>query len=126
MVEIKRYDDDFSEKRIDSEKEDLRCLTDTFSDAPDANAYRRYLKMLYDRAENKANQPKYLLLFGDCAWDNRMKTADWRTASVDDYLLCFESEDSFNEITCYVDDGFFTLLDDGEGVNLAVDAVAPF
>ena len=88
------------------------------SGTPDANAYRRYLKMLYDRAENEADQPKYLLLFGDCAWDNRMKTADWRTASVDDYLLCFESEDSFNEITCYVDDGFFTLLDDGEGVNL--------
>ncbi len=88
------------------------------SGTPDANAYRRYLKMLYDRAENEADQPKYLLLFGDCAWDNRMKTADWRTASTDDYLLCFESENSFNEITCYVDDGFFTLLDDGEGVDL--------
>ena len=30
-----RYDDDFSEKRIDSEKEDLRCLTDAFNDARD-------------------------------------------------------------------------------------------
>lgn len=88
------------------------------SGTPDANAYRRYLKMLYDRADNETDQPKYLLLFGDCAWDNRMNTADWRTASVDDYLLCFESEDSFNEITCYVDDGFFTLLDDGEGIDL--------
>ena len=88
------------------------------SGTPDANAYRRYLKMLYDRAESEADQPKYLLLFGDCAWDNRMKTGDWRTTSVDDYLLCFESENSFNEITCYVDDGFFTLLDDGEGTDL--------
>ena len=60
---------------------------------PDANAYRRYLKMLYDRAETEADMPKYLLLFGDCAWDNRKaNTKDWSTASTDDYLLCYESE----------------------------------
>ena len=87
------------------------------SGTPDANAYRRYLKMLYDRAESSADMPRYLLLFGDCAWDNRMRTADWRAASVDDYLLCYESENSFNEVECYVDDGFFALLDDGEGSN---------
>ena len=84
---------------------------------PDANAYRRYLKMLYDRAENKADMPKYLLLFGDCSWDNRMLTSDMQGAVKDDYLLCYESEDSFNKITCYVDDGYFCLLDDGEGGN---------
>ena len=87
------------------------------SGTPDANAYRRYLKMLYDRAEKEEDMPKYLLLFGDGAWDNRMNTSDWKTASPDDYLLCFESENSFNEINCYVDDGFFALLDDGEGAD---------
>lgn len=88
------------------------------SGTPDANAYRRYLKMLYDRAETTADQPKYLLLFGDAAWDNRMNTNDWRQADINDYLLCFESENSFNAIYCYVDDSFFGLLDDGEGVRL--------
>ena len=87
------------------------------SGTPDANAYRRYLKMLYDRAEDEKDMPKYLLLFGDGAWDNRMNTSDWKTATPDDYLLCFESENSFNEIYCYVDDGFYALLDDGEGTN---------
>ena len=87
------------------------------SGTPDANAYRRYLKMLYDRAETEADMPKYLLLFGDGAWDNRMNTSDWKNASPDDYLLCFESENSFNEVYCYVDDGFYALLDDGEGTN---------
>ena len=87
------------------------------SGTPDANAYRRYLKMLYDRADNEEDMPKYLLLFGDGAWDNRMNTSDWKTATPDDYLLCFESENSFNEINCFVDDGFFALLDDGEGTN---------
>ncbi len=87
------------------------------SGTPDANAYRRYLKMLYDRAESNADMPRYLLLFGDCVWDNRMLTSDCSALDADDYLLCFESENSFNEITCYVDDGFFCLLDDGEGSN---------
>lgn len=87
------------------------------SGTPDANAYRRYLKMLYDRAETDADMPRYLLLFGDCVWDNRMLTSACRNLNADDYLLCFESENSFNEVTCYVDDGWFCLLDDGEGAN---------
>lgn len=87
------------------------------SGTPDANAYRRYLKMLYDRAESEKDMPRYLLLFGDCVWDNRMLTSDCRNLNPDDYLLCFESENSFNKVTCYVDDGFFCLLDDGEGAN---------
>ena len=65
------------------------------SGTPDANAYRRYLKMLYDRAQTDADMPKYLLLFGDCVWDNRMLTANCRNLNPDDYLLCFESENSF-------------------------------
>ena len=84
------------------------------SGTPDATAYRRYMKMLYDRAGTEADMPRYLLLFGDCAWDNRMNTSNWRNASPDDYLLCFESENSFNEVHCVVADDFFTLLDDGE------------
>ncbi|MBQ3624683.1 MAG: type IX secretion system sortase PorU [Prevotella sp.] len=87
------------------------------SGTPDGNAYRRYLKMLYDRAENDDDLPKHLLLFGDCAWDNRMKSASWRGFSPDDFLLTFESENSFNEVYCYLDDGWFCLLDDGEGIN---------
>ncbi|MGI6224191.1 MAG: type IX secretion system sortase PorU [Prevotella sp.] len=89
------------------------------SGTPDANAYRRYLKMLYDRATSADDAPKYLLLFGDCLWDNRMISAAASTLSPDDYLLCWESENSFSEIYCYVDDGFFCLLDDGEGLNPA-------
>lgn len=88
------------------------------SGTPDANAYRRYMKMLYDRAQTEDDQPKYLLLFGGCVWDNRMLTSDCRSLNPDDFLLAYESENSFNAIYCYVDDGFFTYLDDGEGTNL--------
>ena len=88
------------------------------SGTPDANAYRRYMKMLYDRAQTEDDQPKYLLLFGGCVWDNRMLTSDCKGLNPDDFLLAYESENSFNAIYCYVDDGFFTYLDDGEGTNL--------
>ncbi len=87
------------------------------SGTPDANAYRRYLKMLYDKAETDKDLPKYLLLMGDCVWDNRMLTSTTRNLNPDDYLLCFESENSYNEIYCFVDDGWFCLLDEGEGAN---------
>ena len=87
------------------------------SGTPDANAYRRYMKMLYDRAESDDDMPQYLVLFGDCAWDNRMNSSAWAGYDPDDFLLCFESENSFSKTSCYVNDGFFCCLDDGEGGN---------
>ena len=88
------------------------------SGTPDATAYRRFLKMLYDRGLPKDCAPRYLLLFGDCAWDNRMLTTTWRTFDPDNFLLCYESENSTHDISCYVMEDYFGLLDDGEGINL--------
>ena len=90
------------------------------SGTPDATAYRRYMKMLYDRAGTDGKQPRYLLLFGDGAWDNRMLSADWTGESPDNYLLCFESDNSFSAINCYVSDDFFCLLDDEEEIETTV------
>ena len=87
------------------------------SGTPDAMAYRRYMKMLYDRATSN-NLPQSLLLFGDCVWDNRMVTSACRNLNPDDYLLAYESENSFSETDCYVNDGWFALMDDGEGGDL--------
>ena len=88
------------------------------SGTPDANAYRRYLRMLYERAQTDADMPRYLLLFGDGAWDNRMLSSDWKGQSPNDFLLCYESENSFSATDCYVSDDFFCMLDEGEGGNL--------
>ena len=93
------------------------------SGTPDATAYRRYLKMLYDRAETPKEAPKYLLLFGDGAWDNRMLSSAWKGKSPDDYLLCFEAENSFSATSSYVMEDYFGLLDDGEGKRLLYDKV---
>ena len=87
------------------------------SGTPDANAYRRYLRMLYDRAKTEADMPKYLLMFGDCVWDNRMLTSDCRNFSPDDYLLCYESDDSFCKVHCFVSDSWLGILGEGKGAN---------
>ena len=91
------------------------------SGTPDANAYRRYMKMLYDRAGTEADQPRYLLLFGDGAWDNRMLSSGWRSLSPDDFLLCYESENSFSATKSYVSDDYYCLLDDNEGGSILKD-----
>lgn len=88
------------------------------SGTPDATAYRRLMKMLYDRAEDEDQMPRYLLLFGDGSWDNRMISSGWRNYNPDNYLLCFESENSFSDTQSFVMEDYFGLLDDGEGRDL--------
>ena len=85
------------------------------SGTPDATAYRRFLKMLYDRGIDSGTAPRYLLLMGDCAWDNRMKSTSWRTYSPNDYLLCYQSENSYSDTHSYCWEDYFGLMDDGEG-----------
>lgn len=92
------------------------CIYNEFSSGtPDATAIRRFMKMLYDRGMDNGTAPRYLLLFGDGAWDNRMTVSDWRGSDPDDYLLCYESYLSTNAITSYVMEDYFGLLDDNEG-----------
>ncbi len=94
------------------------------SGTPDATAYRRYMKMLYDRAGDNIDQrPRFLLLLGDGAWDNRMCSEKWLSTSPDDFLICYESENSFSETKCYVSDDYFCLLDDNEGADMLTDKI---
>lgn len=88
------------------------------SGTPDANAYRRYLKMLYDRADDRNAAPRYLLFLGKSSWDNRFLTEDWKRENPDDYLLAYEADASsysIGTVNSYTTDDFFALLDDGEG-----------
>lgn len=94
------------------------------SGTPDAGAVRRYMKMLYDRAETEADMPRFLLLFGNGLADNRMLTAAHSNKNPDDYLLCYEkdnSELSIGELQSYCTDDFYGMLDDGEGQNILSD-----
>lgn len=91
------------------------------SGTPDVTAYRRLMKMLYDRASTSEEAPKYLLLFGDAWFDNRMMTVNGQNQ--DDYLLCYESLNSVDAVHSYVLEDYVGYLDDGEGSNHLRDKV---
>lgn len=84
------------------------------SGTPDATAYRRLMKMFYDRSTSDADAPKYLLLFGDGVYDNRGVTAEISKISRENMLLTYQSQESLT-VNSYVTDDYFGFLDDEEG-----------
>lgn len=91
------------------------------SGTPDATAYRRLMKMLYDRADDESSAPKYLLLFGDGLTDNRLIT--YPRMKADNFLLTYQSENSVSAVRSYVLEDYFAILDDSEGGNFLRDKV---
>ena len=91
------------------------------SGTPDVTAYRRFMKMLYDRAATAQDAPKYLLMMGDSWYDNRLIT--FPKLKQDDYLLCYESLNSVDAVRAYVLEDYMGFLDDGEGANHKLDKV---
>jgi len=84
------------------------------SGTPDATAYRRAMKMFYDRAKaaaSPADMPKYLLLFGRGTFDNRKL----QSTSGDNLTLTYQADNSLVETLSYVTDDYFGFLDDSEG-----------
>lgn len=87
------------------------------SGTPDATAYRRLMKMFYDRAiasGNSTNLPKHLLLFGRGTFDNRKILAD----SGDNFVLTYQADNAIYELNTYTTDDYFTFLENHEGTQL--------
>jgi hypothetical protein len=80
------------------------------SGTPDVAATRDFMKMLYDKAENEQEMPKYLLLFGDGSFDNKT-TSSPNT----NFILTYQSSSSLSPTGSFVSDDFYGLLDDNEG-----------
>lgn len=100
-------------------RDGMRCIVLTAqqiynefsSGTPDATAVRRFMKMLYDKADTNANRPKNLLMFGPAIWDNRMVTVNTRTYNPDDFLLTYESDASLHLVSSYILTEYYALLD---------------
>ncbi|MGL4294035.1 MAG: type IX secretion system sortase PorU [Bacteroidales bacterium] len=89
------------------------------SGTADATAYRRFMKMFYDRSVRLGTPPSYLLLFGDGANDNRgIESGRWKKSVLENCLLTYQSEFSLSETRSYVCDDYFGFLDDNEGGKL--------
>lgn len=93
------------------------------SGTPDATAYRRFVKMFFDRAKGVAeNKPRYLLLFGDGGYDNRLITNVWEGTNAC-MLLTYQNDKSLSTTQSSVIDDYFGFVADNSGQNLAGDKV---
>lgn len=95
---------------------DEQVYNEFSSGTPDATAYRRLLKMLYDRAKasgGSVHTPGYLLLFGDGSFDNRKILIQ----SGNNRLLTYQAKNSLNEVKAYATDDYFGFMDNSEGEN---------
>lgn len=100
---------------IHAETDGLECAVvvseDVFNEFgygnPDAMAYRRLAKMLYDRDSDVL---RYILLYGPAHWDNRQLVTDSR-----DLLMSYQAKDpaiSGNKTRNFAGDAFFGMLGD--------------
>ncbi len=90
------------------------------SGSRDFGAFRRMLKMFYDRG-NSAGQPlRYCLLLGHPTFDGRAVTEEMRN-STDAYMPSWQSAESLSEATSFTTDDILTLLDDNSGTTPAYD-----
>jgi hypothetical protein len=89
------------------------------SGTPDATAIRRMMKFFYDRDADADEMPKYLLLFGDGVYDNRLvSTAFVNDNSKPNKILTYESTESLSNYYSYVTDDYYGFLDDTEGSSI--------
>lgn len=79
------------------------------SGSPDASAIRDFMKMFYDRHAAGGKIP-YLLLFGDGSYDYK----DIHKQNTN-FVLTFQSPESFDPVHSYTYDDYFGFLDDNEG-----------
>ena len=86
---------------------------------PDATAYRRFMKMFYDRGTNDSDRPKYLLLYGNATYNNKFINSDLSETEQKAYLLTYESEASNDQRTSYVTDDYFGFLQEEGTLNIA-------
>jgi len=80
------------------------------SGTPDVAAIRNFVKMFYDRASSEIEAPKYLLLFGDGSYHNKLDSE-----SNTNKIPTYQSVNSLIPTQSFVTDDFFGLLDDDEG-----------
>ena len=80
----------------------------------DPRAIRDYLKFLYDRAPSESELLRYVLLFGDGHYNYRAINPEKNI--LPNWILPFETEESFIPEISYTTDDYFGLLDDNEGL----------
>jgi hypothetical protein len=92
------------------------------SGTPDATAFRRLMKHVYN--SSPIDRPNYLLLFGDGTFDNRAQT---NNPALHNYVMTFQAKNSINTIHSYLTDDYFGLIngtaqigEPGSGIDIGI------
>lgn len=86
------------------------------SGAKDITAVRDLMKMLYDKAANPSQMPRYLILFGDGTYDYKNNQIPEENNT--HFVPTYQSFETLGRSETYTSDDFFGLLDDNEGVKI--------
>lgn len=100
--------------------EHTKVFNEFSSGTPDATAYRRLMKMFFDREGGIGGKQLYLLLFGKGLYDNR-KIGETGKYVKYPTLLTYQHGSGNDERASYTTDDYFGFLDDGSGVRIASD-----
>lgn len=81
------------------------------SGTPDVSAFRKALKMWYDRGGGEGGKLKHCLIMSRPTYDNRMITDAVRSAGYP-RVLQWQSQETYTESSSYGTDDFIVMLDD--------------
>lgn len=91
------------------------------SGAADANAFRKMLKMMYDRGNfTQPRQLKYALFLGRTTFDNRHLTATVQALGYPT-MPTWQTDKGLDDNYTYQTDDLFAFLLDNSGVNMSID-----
>lgn len=89
----------------------------------DAGAFRRMMKMLYDRG-NEAGKPlKYCIMFGRAIFDPRRITDETKNINTP-FMPQWQSSESLNEGRTYCSDDVLCMLEDNSGSAVSNDRIS--
>ncbi len=89
------------------------------SGVPDANAFRKMLKMMWDRGSGSDRPLRFALFLGRMTYDNQHVTSAWQS----DYptIPNWQTDAGLKEGESYATDDMFAFLEDDSGVNMSSD-----
>ncbi len=99
---------------------DEQVYNEFSSGTPDATAYRRLMKMFYDRQTPDNERMLYLLLMGDGHFDNR---GIENSVPETHRLLTYQSANSIHEMQSYTCDDYFGFMGDSDGRNILAEKI---
>ncbi|MCM1522178.1 MAG: type IX secretion system sortase PorU [Muribaculaceae bacterium] len=87
------------------------------SGAPDYNAFRRLMKMFYDRsqADPSLRAPRFVLFMGGVSYDHRRLTSEWRSSSAT-LLPTWQTDIAQSDSYSYCSDDPVAFLEDNAGL----------